>query len=268
MSARTRQPRSIALVRAATSLSLRRVGPWRPGGVELFAQEPACPLERDAFLRKAVAVADRDGAVLQRLLVDRERPRRPDLVLAPVALPDRGRGVVLDDAVLPQVVVEPACLLDERGVVADEREYRRLHRRDSRVQPHHRPRPLLDNLLVVAVDEEGERGPVGPPGRLDHVRDVALLVADPLELRPGVLGVLAEVVVAAVRDPLQLRPADWEQVLDVARRARVVGELLTVVRPHSQVALAESEIDVPAEALVDPVAEPLLRLVRRHEELH
>ena len=74
---------------------------------------------------------------------------------------------------------------------------------------------------------------------LDDMRRVALLAVHPLELRPGGLRVRAEVEVAAVRDPLQLRPADREEVLEVARRGGVVGELLGVVRADAQVALAE-----------------------------
>ena len=52
-------------------------------------------VERDPLLLERVAVAERDRAVLERLLVDRERPRRADLVLAAVALADRGGVVVL-----------------------------------------------------------------------------------------------------------------------------------------------------------------------------
>src|SRR5918994_976760 len=123
------------------------------------------------------------------------RAAAPDLVLAPVALADRGGGVVLDDAVAANVLVEAAGFLDERGVVAHEREHGRLHGRDLRMEPQQRARPLLDDLLVVAVHEECERRAVGAARGLDHVRDVPLLVADPLELRAGVLRILLEVVV-------------------------------------------------------------------------
>ncbi len=77
-----------------------------------------------------------------------------------------------------------------------------------------------------------------------------------------------EVEVAAVRDALELRPADREEVLEVARAARVVRELVGVVRAHAQVALAQAEVEVPAAALADPVLVPLRRLGGRHEELH
>ena len=193
-------------------------------------------------------------------VVDRERPRRADLVLAAVALADRGRVVVLGRHHLAQLLVQRPRLA-RRGP------------RPCRSAAARRPSPargadgaaarvrgsLGDDLLVVGVDEERERGAVGAGGRLDHVRDVALLVADPLELRARVLGVGGQVEVAAVRDPLELRPADREEVLEVARAARVVRELVGVVRADAQVALAQAEVEVPAAPLGDPVLVPLLR---------
>ena len=136
------------------------------------------------------------------------------------------------------------------------------------MEAKHRPLALGDDLLVVGVDHEREHRAVDAERRLDDVRRVALLAVDPLELRPGRLGVRGQVEVAAVRDPLELRPADREEVLDVARGGRVVRELLGVVRAHAEVALAQAVAPVPRDALVDPVAEPLLRLGRRDEELH
>ena len=128
----------------------------------------------------------------------------------------------------------------------------------------------LDDFLVVGVDEERERRAVGAGGRLDHVRHVALAAAlvEVLELLARELGVLGEVEVAAVGDALELRPADREEVLDVARAGGVVRELVGVVRAQAQVVGADAELDVPALALAEPVLEPLLRLGRRHEELH
>src|SRR5688572_16412786 len=52
--------------------------------------------DRDALLLHGVAVADRDGLVLERVEVDRDAERRPDLVLAAVAPPDRAGVVVVD----------------------------------------------------------------------------------------------------------------------------------------------------------------------------
>ena len=128
----------------------------------------------------------------------------------------------------------------------------------------------LDLVLVVGVDHEREHRPVGAGRRLDHMGHVALARGgvDVLELLAGVLGVLAQVEVAAVGDPLELRPADREQVLDVAGGARVVGELLGVVRAQAQVVGADPEPRLPAHPLLEPVLEPLSGLGRRHEELH
>ena len=140
----------------------------------------------------------------------------------------------------------------------------------SRMEPEDGARAVGHDLLGVGVHQEREEGAVYAGGRLDHVRDVALSArrVDPFEPRPGGLGVRAQVVVAAVCDSLELRPADGEEVFDVARPARVVRELVRVVRAYSQVRLADSEADVPLKPLVDPVSVPLLCLVRRHEVLH
>src|SRR5262249_11863154 len=119
-------------------------------------------------------------------------------------------------------------------------------------------------------DEERERGAVGAGGRLDHVRDVALLGlrVEVLELLAGELRVLGEVEVTAVGDPLELGPADREQVLDVAGARRVVAQLVGVVGAQLEVVGAYAELDVPVKALLEPVLEPLLSLGGRDEVLH
>ena len=126
-----------------------------------------------------------------------------------------------------------------------------------------------DDLLVVGVDEECEHRAVDAERGLDHVGRVAgAVLLDPLELRPRGVRVCGEIEVAAVRDALELRPADREQVLDVARPARVVGELVGVVRADPEMALAEPVAPVPVVARLHPVAVPLVGLGRRDEELH
>src|SRR4051794_7364808 len=82
------------------------------------------------------------------------------------------------------------------------------------------------------------------------------------------LRVLAQVEVAAIRDAFQFGPADREEVLDVARPARVVRELVRIVRTDAQVRLAQPEVEIPPSPRVDPELEPLLRFRRRDEELH
>ena len=77
-----------------------------------------------------------------------------------------------------------------------------------------------------------------------------------------------QVVVAAVGDSLELEPADREQVLEVARRARVVRQLRRLVRTDTQMARTEPEVEEPAISRLDPVLEPLRRVGGWHEELH
>jgi hypothetical protein len=102
------------------------------------------------------------------------------------------------------------------------------------VQSQYGPLALGDDLLVVGVDHERKHRAVRAERRLDHVRRVTLAVLpDPFELCAGPLGVLGEVVVAAVGDALELRPADREEVLDVACTAGVMRELVGVVRAHA-----------------------------------
>ena len=94
---------------------------------------------------------------------------------------------------------------------------------------------------------------------LDHVRHEALAVpARPTRASCPSLAVLLQVEVAAVRDALELRPADRVEVLEVARGARVVRQLLRRVLADAQPALAEPVADVPPHALLDPVPIPLL----------
>src|SRR5436305_920737 len=82
------------------------------------------------LLRERVAVAHGDRAVLERDVVDREGPRRADLVLPAVAAPDVAAVVVLDHVVSAQLLVELACRLDHaRRLLRDQREDRGLHGR-------------------------------------------------------------------------------------------------------------------------------------------
>ena len=228
----------------------------RQGAASRAPGAPASSSIGDALLLQRVAVAHRDGAVLERLVVDGHAPRRADLVLAAVALADRAALVVLGLHV--RCAARRAISRADLGlaVLAHERQHGRLDRRQARVQLEHGARLALDLLLVVGVDEEGERRAVGAGGRLDDVRDVALarLLVEVLELLARVLGVLGQVEVAAVGDALELRPADREQVLDVGGARRVVAELVGLVLAQAQVVGADAELDVPVEARLLPVA--------------
>ena len=125
----------------------------RPQAVE---QVLARPRDRDPLLRERVALADRDRVVLERLLVDRERERRADLVLAPVAPADLAAVVVLDRRSRRSSSYSARALLDHVVALADQRQDGRLHRGELRVEAQHGALALGHDLLVVGVDEERE----------------------------------------------------------------------------------------------------------------
>ncbi len=89
----------------------------------------------------------------------------------------------------------------------------------------------LDLLLAVGVRQQREGDAVRAGGGLDDVRQVALVggLVEVLELLARELLVAAEVEVAAVVDALDLLPAEGKLVLDVERRAGVVGQLVGAV---------------------------------------
>src|SRR5581483_4555799 len=222
-----------------------------------------------ALLRRLVAVAERHGAVLDRLVVDRDAERRSDLVLTAVAATDRARLVVLHREVRAELRVDLLRLL---GVAAlpEKREHGGLHRREARVEAEHGARLALDFVLVVRVDQERERRAIGASGGLDDVWDEALprLVVEVREVLAAPLGMLPQVEVGAVRDAFELRPPERELVLDVGAAARVVRELVGSVLPETQVLALDAEAQVPVEALLLPVVVPLGVFARFDEELH
>src|SRR5436190_2292273 len=228
--------------------------------------------DRHADLLERVAVPQRDRVVGERLAVDRDSPRRPDLVLAAVAAADRAAPVVLGADALPERVVDGASLLGH-PLPRDEWQHRDLHGREPWMEAEHRSPPALDLIRVVRVDEKCEQGAIDARGRLDHVGHIRLArlarrLVEVFELLAGVIRVLSEVEVAAVGDSLELLPPDREPVLDVAGRRRVVRELTRLVRPGARVIGPDAELLVPLAPALDPPLVPLLRLGRRDEELH
>src|SRR6478736_1809902 len=90
-------------------------------------------LDLKALLRERVAVAQRDRAVLQCLMVDRHAERRADLVLAAVAPADRAALVVLALHPPPDLPVHLARKLG-LAVLRDKGEDGHLHGREAGVQ--------------------------------------------------------------------------------------------------------------------------------------
>src|SRR3712207_8059163 len=54
---------------------------------------------------------------------------------------------------------------DHLGALPDQRQHRRLDRRQLRVQPKHRPVAVRHDLLVVRVDEGGDHDPLDAEDR-------------------------------------------------------------------------------------------------------
>src|SRR5436309_334547 len=96
---------SASAIAAAGRRAARGPAARAPGSGSELRRSPRCPqaplelvcelVDRDAVLGERVAVADRHGPVLERLVVHRHAPRRADLVVAAVAPPDRAALVVL-----------------------------------------------------------------------------------------------------------------------------------------------------------------------------
>src|SRR5207244_3394731 len=149
--------------RLVASAQLRRAPGRGQPPLELVAQM----IYRDADLLERVAVAQRDRAVLERLVVDGHAPRGADLVLTSVAAADRAALVVLGWHPLAEVLIDLARDLG-LAVLRDERQHRYLHRRDLRVEAEQDTLAPLDLLLVVGVDHESEHRAVGAGRRLDH----------------------------------------------------------------------------------------------------
>src|SRR5439155_18222248 len=93
--------RAVSLIRRCSSvksksITLLSLKLWRcPRRRQTTLDLLGDALDRHALLCQRVAVAQRHRAILDRLVVDRQAERRPDLVLAPVALADRAALVVL-----------------------------------------------------------------------------------------------------------------------------------------------------------------------------
>ena len=139
------------------------------------------------------------------------------------------------------------------------------------MEAEHGARLATHLLLVPRVDEHGEAGAVERRGRLDDVRDVALvgLGVEVAEVTAAVRGVGAEVEVGAVGDALELAPAPreagtrcrwWRCCSGTARRRR--GRAGEAARADAAV-LASTSAYAPRTSSV-----PFEVRARLAEELH
>ncbi|MNC09259.1 hypothetical protein D3C75_568780 [compost metagenome] len=186
--------------------------------------------------------------------------------MAAVAFADGAGVVVIHHKVLSQVGEH---LLGAVGQLFGQREDGGLVRSQCRVQMQHGAAVFaFQSLLLEAVDEEGQGNPVCAQGGLDAVRDVALLVVliDIVEVLAGMLHVLLQVIVGAVRNAPQLAPAEGEAVFDVGRRVGVVGKLVVGVVPQTDAVLLDAQGQQPVFAEAAPVGEPFHILAGFAEE--
>src|SRR5829696_6963242 len=244
----------------------------------------------DALLTPGVAVADGDGLVFERLVIDGDAEGRADLVLAGVELADAAR-VVVDGAHRGlQLLPDALRHRDDLGLVLREREHGDLDGRELWVQTQNHPLlALVGRLLGVGVHQDGEHRAVDPGRGLDDVGVVTLLrrlvEVGEVVRRVGVeafalrvlrlLRVRHQVEVGAVGDAHQLVPlplpvlALWEEaVVDVHGALGVVGELLLRLLVEAQVGGADAEVNEPLVAVVDPLLMHALVLAGAHEVLH
>src|SRR5215213_3409019 len=119
-----------------------------PGCFEAPDQLVAEALDRDSDLLEGVAVAEGDGLVVHRLVVDGDAPGGADLVLAAVALADRAALVELGGEAAAQILEDLAGLL-RHPLLGDEREDGDLDRRKARVQAQDGALAALDLLDLV-----------------------------------------------------------------------------------------------------------------------
>ena len=138
------------------------------------------------------------------------------------------------------------------------------------MQAEHGAGVVVEFFLVVGGQKERCHRSGRTCGRLDHVRDVALVrlrveVVEPLARRRSMR---LEVEVGALCNPFEFVEAPGEVELDIGRACGIVRQLVGVVMPHPQHVGGDAELHVPVEALLAPVLVPLLTVVGMNEELH
>ena len=126
----------------------------------------------------------------------------------------------------------------------------------------------VHHFLVIGLHQQGQGHPVRAEGRLDDVGNIVLvlLLVEIGEVLAGVLLVLAQVVIGAVRHAPQLAPAEGEEVLEVGGGLGVEGQLLGLVVPEAEVFLLHVQANQPVVAVGPPVLEPLQVRVGLAEE--
>ena len=224
---------------------------------------------RHPLLLGAVAEPQRHRVVRHGVVVDGHAVGGADLVLPPVAAPDRPALVVERGERLAQLRLDLARALGE-PVLLHQREHAHGDRRHARMEAQHHAALAADLVLVVAVHQRHQHRPGQPDRGLDNERHVALARAlvQVGQVLAGEFHVPLQVEVGAIVDALQLLPAEREPVLDVVRVARVVRQLVRPVLVEAQVVGVDAQVQVVLEAARLPMLEPARVLARVHEVLH
>jgi len=142
--------------------------------------------------------------------------------------------------------------------------------REPPVESQDRAALALDEVLVIGGEQERHHRARGAGGRLDDVGRVALVrrLIEVVERDARGVGVLGQVVVAAIGDALEFVPAPRIDELHVGRTARIVREVLFGVLVQTELLGGDTQVEVPGEACLNPVAVPLLGVGRGDEVLH
>ena len=175
-----------------------------------------------------------------------------------------------------------------QAVFFDQREDGGLDRGQVRMEPQEVARLAVDFILIVGIDEEGQRAAVDTGGRLNDVGDVTLagfflkirqralqvvgvLVAQgdlaqvaflfvPVVHRAHAALMLTQVEIGAVGDAFQFLPvagAEGEFVFDIDAGLGIVGQFVGVVVAEAQVIFFDAQVQIPVEPLLFPVAVPI-----------
>ena len=204
-------------------------------------------------------------------MIDGHAKGRADFVLPPIAPSDRSRLVVGGGEVARERLAH-ALRLFRLSALAQQRVDGNLYRRQPRIEPQHDSRLVLDHVLIVSVEHERQHRAIHARRRFDYPRTITRLrlFVEVGQVLAAELGVLIEVEAAAPRDSFKLAPAERIEIFHVGGAARVMRKFVLRMRTQPQTVARDAVLDVPVEALVDPVIEPALLLGRigLDEEFH
>ncbi len=220
------------------------------------------------LLLHGVAVADGDGVVVEGVVVHGDAEGGSDSILTAIAAADGVLLVVLQHVLMLEEIHDFASLLGQ-AVFLDQGEHGSFVGSEHGGEVEHGAGGTVgEGLVLQRMAENGEEGAVHTDRGFDNIGSVALveLAVEILEFLAAELAVAAEVEVGAGVYALQLFETEGELKFDVGGGVGVVGQFLVVVVAVFLGGNAQGE--VPFEAFLFPVAEPLHFGAGTDEELH